>query len=289
MEAELEHFAHALFFYEYGDFESFNIILYSLNSEESLALKRAWKTIKKMDGIYGKIFDYYFKNLNNDHFLYSKKDFAAFVLVRSLDICRSPSFYNFLLVVLFMCRLLQSQPRCLLLVQVMAKCLMIVYSRRYEDFFMANGGLIGMRKYFDEIKKEDLRSFISRHANSENEGILIPAFEDVFEIVAEFAKYNVVNFYMEDSELQYLYDSCYPFIDMQVVNGNLKFPKTSVALNIEDENSKIEYVLDKLNIHSEQAVNRVQTKCSYCGEKCCKYIMFQVLYRLHAMPGESIN
>ncbi|GIY04884.1 hypothetical protein CDAR_183741 [Caerostris darwini] len=286
MEAELEHFAHTLFVYQSGDVEAFNILFYSLNSEESLVLKRAWKTIQKMDGIYGTIFDYYFKNLSHDHFLYSKKDFAAFVLVRSLDFSRSPSFYNFLLVCLFMCRILQSQSQCLLLVEIMAKCLVIVYSRRYEDFFMANGGLTGMRMYFDEIKKEDLRSFISRHANSQNEGILIPAFEDVFEIVAEFEEYNVVNFYMEDSELQYLYDNCYPFIDMQIVNENLKLPKTSVTLNIEDENYKIEYVLEKLRISSERAVNRVQTKCSYCGEKCSKYLMFQVLYRLHTMPGE---
>ncbi|GIY79424.1 hypothetical protein CEXT_738981 [Caerostris extrusa] len=35
--------------------------------------------------------------------------------------------------------------------------------------FMANGGLTGMRKYFDEIKEEDLRSFIFYNANSDDE------------------------------------------------------------------------------------------------------------------------
>ncbi|GIY11053.1 hypothetical protein CEXT_200381 [Caerostris extrusa] len=37
-----------------------------------------------------------------------------------------------------------------------------------RNFFEANGSLNGMLKYLDEIKEEDLRSFISRNANSEN-------------------------------------------------------------------------------------------------------------------------
>ncbi|GIZ01865.1 hypothetical protein CEXT_171271 [Caerostris extrusa] len=52
----------------------------------------------------------------------------------------------------------------------MAKCLMIVFKEQYVDFFMENGGLSGMLKYFDEIEKEDLRSFACRHANSQNKG-----------------------------------------------------------------------------------------------------------------------
>ncbi|GIY94506.1 hypothetical protein CEXT_663101 [Caerostris extrusa] len=135
MEAELEHFAHTLFLRQYGDCGAHNIMYDTLNSEESLTLKRALKTIKKMNDIYGKIFDYYFRKLNNVNFLHSKRDFAEFVVVRSMDFCESPSFYNFLLVCLFMCRLLQSQPECLLLLQTAAKCLMILYYHRYADFY----------------------------------------------------------------------------------------------------------------------------------------------------------
>ncbi|GIX91425.1 hypothetical protein CDAR_477331 [Caerostris darwini] len=277
MEAELEHFAHTLFLHQYGDIEAHNIMYDTLNSEERLTLKRALKTIKKMNDIYGKIFDYYFRKLNNVNFLHSKRDFAEFVLVRSMDFCESPSFYNFLLVCLFMCRLLQSQPECLLLLQTAAKCLVILYYQRYADFFMANGSLTGMRKYFDEIKKEDLRSFIFYNAKSDDEGILIPTFEDVFEIVTKFDLYNFIAFNMGDTELEYLYDNCYP--SEEIVGDNLKSQESHATLDMEEDN-KIEYSLEELGISSEETVNRVQMKCSYCEEKCFKYLLFQVLYRL---------
>ncbi|GIY36473.1 hypothetical protein CDAR_223051 [Caerostris darwini] len=283
----MENFAFTLFVYEYIDSEAFNIIFASLNSEEHLILKGAWKTIVKMDGIYGRIFDAYFENLNDDHFLYSKKDFADFVLVRSLDFCESPSFYNFLLVCLFMCRLLQSQPQCLLLVQTAAKCLSMVYSQRYNNFFMENGGLIGMRKYFDDTEEEDLRSVICRHSNSEEEGILIPTFEDVFEIVTEFDEFDVANFKIGDNALEYLYTNYSPFEEVQTARDNLKLSESSLPLNIEGENDTIEFLLEEFDISSEKTATRIQTKCSYCGEKCFKYLMFRVLFRLHALPEKS--
>ncbi|GIY98516.1 hypothetical protein CEXT_301111 [Caerostris extrusa] len=279
--ASMEHFAYVLFAYQYNDSESFNIIFDSLNSEECLILKRAWKTLIKMNDIYGKIFDYYFEKLNDDYFLYSKRDFAVFVLLKSIKFCRSPSFYNFLLACLLVCRLLQSQPQCLLLLQIVAKCLMIVFAERYVDFFMANGGLIGMRKYFDEIKKVDLRSFVSRHANSE-----IPTFEDVFKIVREFDEYDFMDFDIGDSELQYVYDYYYPFDEILIIRDNLKLPESPVTLHMEDENNKIEHLLLELGISTVEAVNRIQTKCSFCGEKFFKYLLSQVLYRLHTKPKE---
>ncbi|GIY79426.1 hypothetical protein CEXT_738991 [Caerostris extrusa] len=277
--ASMENFAFTFFVYEYIDSEAFNIIFDSLNSEEHLILKGAWKTIKKMDDIYGRIFDDYFENLNDYHFLYSKKDFADFVLIRCHDFCESLSFYNFLLVCLFMCRLLRSQPECLLLLQTAAKCLYIVYAQRYADFFIANGGLAGMRKYFDETEEEDFRSVICRQANSEEEDILIPTFEDVFEIVTEFDEFDVANFKIGDNALKYLCANYYPFEEIQTVRDNLKLSESSLPLNIEDENNTIEFLLEEFDISSEKTVNRIQTKCSYCGEKCFKYLMFQVLFR----------
>ncbi|GIZ01869.1 hypothetical protein CEXT_171301 [Caerostris extrusa] len=282
--ASVEHFTYTLFTYKYKGSEAFNIILDSLNSEECLILKRVWKTLIKINDIYGKIFDYYFEKLNSDYFLYSKRNFAVFVLVKSSKFCRSPSFFNFLLVCLFMCSLLQSQPECVLLHQIMAKCLFIVFKERYADFFTANGGLTGMRKYLDEIKKEDLRSFVSRHANSENGSILIPTFEDVFKIVTEFDEYDFIDFDIRDSEVQYVYDYYHPFDEILITRDNLKLPKSAVTLNNGDESYQIEYLLLELGISSVQEVNRAQTRCSFCGEKCFKYLFFQVLHILCTKP-----
>ncbi|GIY94502.1 hypothetical protein CEXT_663081 [Caerostris extrusa] len=166
-------------------------------------------------------------------------------------------------------------------------CLDIVYSQRYADFFIANGGLTGMRKYFDETEEEDLRSVFCRQANSEEEDILIPTFEDVFEIVTKFDEFDVANFKIGDNVLEYLYTNYYPFEEIQTVRDNLKLSESSLPLNVEDENNTIEFLLEEFDISSEKTVNRIQTKCSCCGEKCFKYLMFQVLFRLHALPEES--
>ncbi|GIX88832.1 hypothetical protein CEXT_172901 [Caerostris extrusa] len=163
----------------------------------------------------------------------------------------------------------------------MAKCLTIVFKEKYADFFMVNDGLNGMRNYFDEIKKEDLRSFACRHANSEDGGILIPTFEDVFKIVREFDEYDFMKFDIKYSELKLLYDYYYPYEEIQTLGDNLKLPESPVTLHLEDENNKTEQLLHKLGISSVRAVNRIHRKCSFCGEKCCKYLMFQALYRLH--------
>ncbi|GIX91430.1 hypothetical protein CDAR_477351 [Caerostris darwini] len=143
-----------------------------------------------------------------------------------------------------------------------------------------------MRKYFDEIKKEDLRSFVSRHANSENGGILIPTFEDVFKIVTEFDEYDFTDFGIGDSELEYVYDYYHPFDEILIIRDTRKLPESPVTLNIAEENNKIEYLLSELGISSVQEVNRAQTKCSFCVEKCFKYLLFHVLYRLHTNPKE---
>ncbi|GIY78737.1 hypothetical protein CEXT_119711 [Caerostris extrusa] len=282
----MEHFAFTLFVYQYTESEDFNIIFDSLHSKQLLILKRVSKTIKKMEDIYGKIFDDYFEKLNDDYYLCSIKYFAQFVLARIPDFCKSPSFYNFLLVCLFMCLLLQSQPQCLLLVKTAAKCVAIVYSQRYEDFFMANGGLTGMRKYFDEIEEEDLRSFVSSHVNR---GILIPTFEDVLKIVREFDEFGIGNTQIGDTDLKYLHDDYYPFEEIHNVRRSLKLSKFPETLNFQDENKTLEYLLENLSISSGRAVNRLQTKCSYCGEKCFKYVMFHVLFRLRGRSTKEIK
>ncbi|GIY68429.1 hypothetical protein CDAR_463361 [Caerostris darwini] len=131
-----------------------------------------------------------------------------------------------------------------------------------------------MRKYFDEIEEEDFRSFVSSHANG---GILIPTSEDALKIVREFG---IPNSKIKGTHLKYLHDDYYPFQEMHNNRCSLKLSKSPETLNIQDENKIIEYLLENLSISSEQAVNRLQTKCSYCGEKCFKYVMFQVLFRL---------
>ncbi|GIX88837.1 hypothetical protein CEXT_172921 [Caerostris extrusa] len=145
-------------------------------------------------------------------------------------------------------------------------CLDIVYSQRYADFFIANGGLTGMRKYFDETEEEDLRSVFCRQANSEEEDILIPTFEDVFEIVTKFDEFDVANFKIGDNVLEYLYTNYYPFEEIQTVRDNLKLSESSLPLNVEDENNTIEFLLEEFDISSEKTVNRIQTKCSCCGK-----------------------
>ncbi|GIY68019.1 hypothetical protein CDAR_618991 [Caerostris darwini] len=185
--ASVKHFAYALFVYYRGEDEAYKAILDWLDYEECLTLIRVGKTLMKMDDIYGKIFRCYLEKWKEDRVLHSKKDFAKFLIERSSHFCRSPSFFNFLLVCLFMCHLLKSQPQCLLLIQVVAKCLMMVFKERYDNFFKANGGLIGMRKYFDQIKHEDMRYFIYRHANSKNKKTSQFPFSDSTKVSASSA------------------------------------------------------------------------------------------------------
>ncbi|GIX73800.1 hypothetical protein CDAR_106771 [Caerostris darwini] len=276
--ASVEHFAYTLFTYKYGDSEAFKIIVDHLDHEECLTLLRAENAIRKMDDICGKIFEWYFVKLKEDEVLHSKTDLVKFLLVKSFHFCRSPSFYNFLLVCLFMCRPLKSRPRCLLLLQVVAKCLYIVFNKRYADFFKANGGLIGMRKYFDEIHNEDLRLFIYRHANSENGGVLIPTFKDVLDIVTEFDGCDFRYFDLGASGLGYLYDY-YSEEESLIVKDKIKLSPLPQAVVVEDENKKLELLFERLGISSNQIVIRARTRCSYCGEKCFKYLMFQLCVR----------
>ncbi|GIY11054.1 hypothetical protein CEXT_200391 [Caerostris extrusa] len=133
---------------------------------------------------------------------------------------------------------------------------------------MANGGLTGMRKYFEEIKKEDLRSFVSRHANSENGGVLIPNFNDVFNIVKQFDEYDSMYFEIGVSELAYSYDYYCPDKENHIFTEKLKLSSLPLAI---DENMKAEFLFYILDICSNQLANRARKSCSYCGEKCFKF------------------
>ncbi|GIY67786.1 hypothetical protein CDAR_230011 [Caerostris darwini] len=289
MEAELEsltsveHFAYALFVSYCGDDEAYKFILYYLDWKERLTLVRVGKTLMKMDDIYGKVFNWYFEELKEDEVLHSKKDFAKSLLLKSFHFCRSPSFYNFLVVCLFMCHLLLSQPQCLSLLRVVTKCLMMVFKERYADFFKANGGLVGMRKYFDDIKNEDLRSFIGRHANSENGGILIPTFNDVLNIVKQFDKLDFRDF---DIDLYLLYKYFYPDGKKHSTTDKLKLWSLPLEIDVEGENRKIRHLIYRLGICSAERSNRARKRCSYCGEKCFKYLLFQASFTLKIIREE---
>ncbi|GIY81198.1 hypothetical protein CDAR_435111 [Caerostris darwini] len=288
MEARLElyssvkHFAYALFVTYRGEDEAYKFILLWVKPDELQTLTRVITTLPKMNDIYGKIFHCYFERLKEDKILHSKKDFAKFLLVKSYHFCRSPSFFNFLLVCLFMCRLLQSQPQCLSLLRVVTKCFIVVFKESYDDFFMANGGLIGMRKYFDEIAEEDFRSFIGRHVNSEKGGILIPTFNDVLNIVKQFHKDDFRDF---DIDLKFLYVYYYPEGGNYISTDELKLSSLPPETDVEDENRKIEDLIYKLGINSNEIANRARKRCSYCGEKCFKYLMFQIYYKMHITQG----
>ncbi|GIX73805.1 hypothetical protein CDAR_106791 [Caerostris darwini] len=257
--SSVKHFAHALFIGSRGEDEDYKFISLWVNSDEYLTLTRVEATLTKMNDIYGMIFqscfEWYFVTLKEDKILHSKKDLAKFLLVRSYHFCRSPSFYDFLLVCLFMLHLLKSQPQCLSLLRVVTKCLMMVFKERYDDFFMANGGLTGMRKYFDEIQNEDLRLFTGRHANSENGGILIPTYEDVFKIVTEFDKDDFKDFHID---LQFLYRYYYPDDEEKnnISTDKLKLSSLPPETDDEDENRKIEQLIYKLGINSKERENR---------------------------------
>ncbi|GIY03830.1 hypothetical protein CEXT_806751 [Caerostris extrusa] len=278
--ASVKHFAYALFVSYCGDIEAYKFILYYLDYKERLTLVRAGKTLLKMDDIYGKVFNCYFKKLKEDKVLHSKRDFAKSLLVKSYHFCPSPSFYNFLLLCLFMCHLLLNQPQCLSLLRVVTKCPMIVFKRRYVNFFKANGGFIGMRKYFDQIKNEDLRSFIGRHTNSEEEGILIPTFEDVLNIVKHLDEVDFRNFDIGATDLEFLYIYYYPDEKPHISTDKLKLSSLPPEIDVEEENIKIDHLIYKLDICSEERANRARKRCSYCGEKCFKYLMCQVSFRL---------
>ncbi|GIY55618.1 hypothetical protein CEXT_162451 [Caerostris extrusa] len=126
----------------------------------------------------------------------------------------------------------------------------MVFKERYDDFFMANGGLVRMRKYFDEIQNEDLGLFTSRHANSENGGILIPIFNDVLNIVKQFDEDEFMDF---DIDLAFLYIYYYPDDEKKYnFTDKLKLSSLPPETDVEDENRKIEYLIYKLGICSEE-------------------------------------
>ncbi|GIY67784.1 hypothetical protein CDAR_230001 [Caerostris darwini] len=129
---------------------------------------------------------------------------------------------------------------CLTLIRVVAKCLMVVFKERYENFFKANGGLIGMRKYFDQIKHEDMRHFIYRHAKTENKSILIPTFSYVLNIVKHFDEEDFRDF---DIDLPFFYKYYDPDEKKHVSTNKLKYSLLSFYLletDVKGESKEIE-------------------------------------------------
>ncbi|GIX97831.1 hypothetical protein CDAR_294151 [Caerostris darwini] len=134
-----------------------------------------------------------------------------------------------------------------------------------------------MRKYLDEIQNEDLRLFTHRHANSENGGILFPTFNDVLNIVKQFDKDDFRNIYID---LPFLNLHYYPEEKNNISTDKLKLSSLPLKTDVEDENKKIEHLIYKLGICSAERVSRAFKRCSYCGAKCFKYLMFHIYFEM---------
>ncbi|GIY07187.1 hypothetical protein CEXT_809141 [Caerostris extrusa] len=294
MDLDMEHFVYCIFSIQTGDLP-FRCILNSINCDELPVVGEVHDKTLYMTEIYGHIFDEYFnKRFNeNNEVLYSRKKFAEFIVVRCLDFCTSPSFFNFLIVFLFMMRLLKSQQRdCYLVFQILAKCLMLIYNKRYVVFFEQNGGVMGMWKYLKEI--EDLSNFLLENEDSEDMLILSP--QKVGDIIDAFDKYDRY-YQMDEFELNYLYEFHFNLVDIVAVKDNLKMLDLPMSLDIEEETKKlefifnglkinqnsnileeedstIEYLMDDLYICGDENTAGIKKICSYCGEKnvlniCC--------------------
>ncbi|GIY16259.1 hypothetical protein CEXT_814961 [Caerostris extrusa] len=283
MEYDIEHFGFSLFVCEcIHHQESLDLIMGSVVLEECFTLRRALKMVTgKMRDVYGGIFDEYFEiELKGSKVLNSKKDFMRFVVTRALDICEVPTFLNFLLVCLFMSRLIRSQHECFMLVHVLAKCLTLIYCLRFVKLFENNGGLIGMRKYCESLKPEDLIDIISNKANHDFENRSIYTPEDVSEIVLMFDDFDY-EFEITKIHLDYLYNISNSVIDVAGRYDNLKKLESKPdPSKIEEETENISFVLDDLDIEKTPMAEKVHKKCSYCDEKCLKYVMFQASGRL---------
>ncbi|GIY01046.1 hypothetical protein CDAR_459471 [Caerostris darwini] len=149
-----------------------------------------------------------------------------------------------------------------------------------------------MWKYLNEIK--DFSNFILENEDSEDMLILSP--QNVSDIVDAFDKYDRY-YQMDEFELNYLYEFHFKGVVVEV-KDNLKLlelplslgieeetrklefilngPKMEQNSNILDEDSKIEYLIDDLCIDEYEIIDGIKKMCSYCGEKCFKYLLFQL-------------
>ncbi|GIY21155.1 hypothetical protein CDAR_455511 [Caerostris darwini] len=154
-----------------------------------------------------------------------------------------------------------------------------------------------MRKYFKEI--EDIWNFILENEDSDDMLILSP--QNVVDIVDAFDKYDGY-YQMDEFELNYLYEFHFNGVDILGVKDNLKILELPMSLDIEEEtrklefisnwlkrvqnsnilaeDSKIEYLIDDLCIDECDVMAGIKKMCSYCGEKCFKYLLFQIQKRM---------
>ncbi|GIX73798.1 hypothetical protein CDAR_106761 [Caerostris darwini] len=91
-----------------------------------------------------------------------------------------------------------------------------------------------------------------------------------------FDEYDSVYFEIGVSELAYLYDYYCPDEENRIFTDKLKLSSLRLAIDEKDENRKMELLFYRFGICSNQLANRARKSCSYCGEKCFKYLMFQV-------------
>ncbi|GIY49769.1 hypothetical protein CDAR_118411 [Caerostris darwini] len=153
---------------------------------------------------------------------------------------------------------------------------------------------MGMWKYLKEIK--DLSNFLLEKEDSEDMLILTPL--KVGDIVDAFDKYDRY-YQMDEFELNYLYEFHFNLVDIGAVKDNLKMLDLPMSLDIEEETRKlefilnglkidqnsnileeedstIEYLMDDLDIWEDENTAGIKKMCSYCGEKCFKYLLFQI-------------
>ncbi|GIY68788.1 hypothetical protein CDAR_10841 [Caerostris darwini] len=155
-----------------------------------------------------------------------------------------------------------------------------------------------MRKYFKEIK--DIWNFILENEDSDDMLILSP--QNVVDIVDAFDKYDRY-YQMDEFELNYLYEFHFNGADILGVKDNLKILELPMSLDIEeetrkqefilnwlkrvqnsnileDEDSTIAYLIDDLYIDEYEIIAGIKKMCSYCGEECFKYLLFQIQKRM---------
>ncbi|GIZ04672.1 hypothetical protein CEXT_761441 [Caerostris extrusa] len=160
-----------------------------------------------------------------------------------------------------------------------------------------------MGKYLNEIK--DFSNFILENEDSEDMLILSP--QNVSDIVDAFDKYDRY-YQMDEFEVNYLYEFYFNGVVVEV-KDNLKLlelpmsldiaeetrklefilngPKMEQNSNILDEDSKIEYLIDDLCINEYEIIAGIKKTCSYCGEKCFKYLLFQLHKRILCIEEEQ--
>ncbi|GIY15066.1 hypothetical protein CDAR_101831 [Caerostris darwini] len=169
-----------------------------------------------------------------------------------------------------------------------------------------------MGKYLEKI--QDLSKFILEKELSEDMKTLFP--QNVFAIVETFDKYDYY-YQMDEFELDYLYEFHFNGEDIVGVKDNLKMLELPMSLDIEEETRKlkfnvnglkieeksnileeedstieqnsnileeedstIEFLIDDLDICGDKNIAGINKMCSYCGEKCFKYLLFQIHKRM---------